>query len=339
MAYEGNYVIELREDDAEYNLSVDTLFGRFRDPVLQSKSVSPTEQSQVVVPDSGYDGLSSVGVGAIPGNYIGSQVLRRTAADVQIDGPSVVVPAGVYSSETRKTVHIVDQAYPELTYNPATGSMMVVVNQEEGYVYAGTEQMDLDLPSVELATPTISRSNRVVTAQIVQPAGFTPGGTKTAQLVLTAQTIPEVSVSFNDTVGEFVAEANYPVGWNNAATTKSGGYLLSTQAGKTVTPTTSRQTAVAAKKYTTGVVYVAPIPSQYIVPSGTKSITGNGTYDVTQYASAEVNVDMSGYLLKSGGTMTGALTLDVMKGKSGINYGASLPSSGSSGQIFFLLQS
>lgn len=33
-----------------------------------------------------------------------------------------------------------------------------------------------------------------------------------------------------------------------------------------------------------------PIPSGYIKPAGTKSITENGTHDVTQYASATVNV-------------------------------------------------
>lgn len=67
-------------------------------------------------------------------------------------------------------------------------------------------------------------------------------------------------------------------------------YQLSTQAATTITPTTSSQTAVSAGKYTTGAITVNPIPSQYIVPSGTININNNGTVDVTQYASADVSI-------------------------------------------------
>lgn len=67
--------------------------------------------------------------------------------------------------------------------------------------------------------------------------------------------------------------------------------LLPTENPKTVTPTTSEQTAVAANKWTKGAIKVGPIPSEYIVPTGTKSITANGTgIDVKSYEKVNVNV-------------------------------------------------
>ena len=72
------------------------------------------------------------------------------------------------------------------------------------------------------------------------------------------------------------------------------GSNVARQAAKTITPTTSSQTAVASGVYTTGAITVAAIPSSYIIPSGTLSITTNGTKDVTSYASVSVNVPSGG---------------------------------------------
>lgn len=78
------------------------------------------------------------------------------------------------------------------------------------------------------------------------------------------------------------------------AGTKSSTKQLTTQAAKTITPSTSSQTAVAKDVYTTGVVTVGAIPSNYIIPSGTLTITSNGIVDVKNYASATVSVAGSG---------------------------------------------
>ena len=60
---------------------------------------------------------------------------------------------------------------------------------------------------------------------------------------------------------------------------------------KSATPTTSSQTISPDSGYDgLSSVTVGAIPSQYIVPTGSLNITTNNTYDVTNYASAVVNI-------------------------------------------------
>ena len=66
------------------------------------------------------------------------------------------------------------------------------------------------------------------------------------------------------------------------------GTGVPTQAAKTITPATYSQTAVEANRYTTGKITVNPIPSSYVQPSGTYTITGQGRYDVSSYSEAYV---------------------------------------------------
>lgn len=71
---------------------------------------------------------------------------------------------------------------------------------------------------------------------------------------------------------------------------------VQTGTSKTYTPGASEQSESFGDSIHVDSVTVKAIPSSYIVPSGSKSITANGTHDVTSVASAVVNVPVpSGY--------------------------------------------
>lgn len=65
---------------------------------LQSKNATPSESAQTIAPDSGYDGLSSVSISAVPSTYVGSNIPRKSSSDLTASGSVVTVPAGYYSA-------------------------------------------------------------------------------------------------------------------------------------------------------------------------------------------------------------------------------------------------
>lgn len=83
---------------------------------------------------------------------------------------------------------------------------------------------------------------------------------------------------------------------------------------KTVTPTESQQTVSPDSGYDgLSSVTVEAIPDSYVQPSGTKQITANGTHDVADYASVEVNVPVEG--LDTSEATSPASAGDIAKGK------------------------
>lgn len=164
-------------------------------PTLQEKSATPTESQQTISPDSGYDGLSSVTVGAVSSSYVGSGITRRSSTDLTASGATVSVPAGYYESAGSKAV------------SSGSATAPATISGTSATVSTGTNT--LTLSKTVSVTPSVS-------------AGYVSSGTA-----------GNSSVSLTASVTTQAAQTIHPS--TSDQTIASGRYLTGTQTVKAVT--------------------------------------------------------------------------------------------------------
>lgn len=165
-------------------------------------------------------------------------------------GDSDLIPTSEMASEILSIGSGVD--LPDLT-NPASAS----------HLLSGKEAIDENGNKIT-GNIAIKTSDDLTSsgATVTVPAGYYASQT-TKSISTATQATPSISVDAN---GLITASATQTAGYVSSGT-KSTTKQLTTQATKTITPSTSSQTAVEKNMYTTGAVTVNAVPTQ------TKSVT------------------------------------------------------------------
>lgn len=157
-------------ENGTYNASDDSLDGYSKvivsvpipEPVLQTRSVTPSETAQQIRAQAGYDALEEVDVAAIPTTYVGSDVARRSSSDLSASGATVSVPSGYYPNQASKSVSGATQATPSITVSSG-GLITASADQSAGYVSSGTKSAtkQLTTQAAKKVTPTASEQTAV----------------------------------------------------------------------------------------------------------------------------------------------------------------------------------
>lgn len=274
---------------------------------LQEKTVIPSESEQTVTPDSGYDGLYSVKVGAVSKTYVGSDVPKQPGKTITPgSNEQTAVDSGVYTTGAVK-VDPVPTETKEITgngtYSPSSGKFFssvsvnvpfdtqaktVTPSETEQTVtpdsgYDGLSGVTVNaIPSTYVGSGVPKQGAKTVTPSTSQQTAVSGGTYVTDDITVDAMPTGALGTPSVDASGLVTAEV------------VTGGYIpngtkktlqLTTQATKKVTPSTSEQTAVNAGVFTTGAVKVAAMPSGDL---GTPSVDANGL--------VTAQVETSGYI-------------------------------------------
>ncbi|MBP5710319.1 MAG: hypothetical protein J6W84_05015 [Bacteroidales bacterium] len=208
-------------------------------PNLQAKTnISPTESSQTIEADTGYDGLSSVQINAISSTYVGSGITQRSSSDLSASGATVTAPAGYYPSDATQSVD-------SMTLPTSAAASATSGYTSKATISRSTSDQYINIPTGYNSAGGYYKVNAVANGSATGPSSLS-GSSATVSTGTNTITLTKTGVTTTPTVSSgYVASATASTA--TVALTAS----VTTKAATTYHPSTSDQT-IASGTYTTG---------------------------------------------------------------------------------------
>lgn len=194
---------------------------------------------------------------------------QRTVNDLTSSGATVNVPAGYYATAVEKSVPTAQRATTTMSTIELDDTIVINAtnNQTTGYVAGSNETAELSvILEIQGATVSAIAGNSVISRSVDSGKAQTPATTITSTPSISVDSNGKITASNSKTQSVTPTITKGYISSGTAGTITVGGSAtkqLTTQSAKTITPTTSAQTAVASGVYTTGAITVAAIPNNY----------------------------------------------------------------------------
>lgn len=254
-------------------------------------NTSATITPAITVSADGVVTATASGSASVTPTITAGYISSASAGNVTITGSS----STQLSTQGATTITPTETQQTAVASGKYTTGAITVAGISSDYIGTAVSRLssaDLTVSGSTVTAPSGFYSSNA-SANVAAGSAFTPATTIT--------TNPSITVSSNGLITATVSNyrnitptvnAGYIVSGTSGRVQASGSntYQLTVRGASSYTPTTTAQT-IPSGIYLTGTQTINAIPSQYIVPAGTLSISANANgIDVSQYASVDVNV-------------------------------------------------